>query len=137
MLQEKVLNIVTGEESKTRKTSETSAIDLTPKASPKISKSNLFTNDLTKLYDNDLNNNLYNKQSERKGSLFNKFGQSIISKNQQSKGRRSASPKNQLLTANQQEGYSPFGRVHSPMRLSPGHLPASHWQPTIIDLGTF
>ncbi|CAG2255056.1 unnamed protein product [Mytilus edulis] len=75
-------------ESKTRKTSETSAIDLTPKASPK--------------------------------------------------SRRSASPKNQLLTANQQEeGYSPFGRVHSPMRLSPGHLPASHWQPTIIDLGTF
>ncbi|XP_076077326.1 uncharacterized protein LOC143047887 [Mytilus galloprovincialis] len=125
-------------ESKTRKTSETSAIDLTPKASPKISKSNLFTNDLTKLYHNNLNNNLYNKQSERKGSLFNKFGQSIISKNQQSKGRRSASPKNQLLTANQQEeGYSPFGRVHSPMRLSPGHLPASHWQPITIDLGTF
>ncbi|VDI70258.1 Hypothetical predicted protein, partial [Mytilus galloprovincialis] len=128
-------------ESKSRKTSQTSATDLTPKASPKIpnkKKSSLFINDLTKLYDNDLNNNLNHKQQKRKGSLFNKFGQSVISRNQQSKGRRSASPKNQLLTANQQEeGYSPFGRVHSPMRLSPGHQPASHWQPTTIDLGTF
>ncbi|CAC5386735.1 unnamed protein product [Mytilus coruscus] len=124
-------------ESKSRKTSQTSDTNLTPKASPKISHSSVFTNDLKKTYDKDLNNNLNNKLPERKGSLFDKFGQLVISRNQQPTSKRSSSPRNQPLPANQQEGYNPFGRVQSPMRLSPGHQPATHWQPTTADIGTF
>ncbi|XP_052089256.1 adhesion G protein-coupled receptor B1-like [Mytilus californianus] len=156
-------------ESKSRKTSQTSDTNLTPKASPKISHSSVFTNDLKKTYDKDLNNNLNNKLPERKGSLLNKLGESVMTRNLSSpigqqperKGsllnkigesvmtrnqpspigrqlidRHSASPKNQLSPANQQEGYNPFGRVQSPMRLSPGHQQTTPWQPNTADIGT-
>ncbi|CAC5386742.1 unnamed protein product [Mytilus coruscus] len=126
--------------SKSRLTTKTSVIERS-KTSPKKTDSNVLnTNELEKPYDKDLNNNLNNNLPERKGSLLNKLGESVMTRNQPSPigqqliDRQSAS-KNQPSPANQPEGYNPFGRVQSPMRLSPGHQQTTPWQPNTADIG--